>query len=132
MALDAHAEGDDVNDEEFVRQHWKEVVVSRNSGLVNVRGDGPRFDLNITPQRDDSYGDLGRGLSYSDFGYYEEKVWAKARAFTEARLEQIRQVEEEIAYVRRWHRGPHPVWTRILAREQATLAELRIGMKVTA
>ena len=113
MALDAHAEGDSMTDdnERYVRDRW-----------------------NLVHRCDGSYrGYLGGVVLIQDtHGLLHFETWAAARAFTEARLEQIRQVEEEIAYVRRWHRGPHPVWTRILAREQATLAELRIGMKVTA
>jgi len=61
---------------------------------------------------------------------------AAAAAFTRERKEQIRQVEEEIAYTEReaevgeligadWT----PITKRILVREQAALAELRKGMR---
>ena len=63
--------------------------------------------------------------------------WSAARAFTENREREIAEVEEEIEYVssfawlpsRSGKREEHPVWQRILAVEQARLAELRRGMK---
>jgi hypothetical protein len=64
----------------------------------------------------------------------EAKAWRAAAEFTTQRQEQIRQVGEEIKIVRnelslgrdRWN---SPEFIRILAREQAALAELQRGMK---
>jgi hypothetical protein len=77
-------------------------------------------------------------------------AWSAARAFTEERLEQIRQVEEEIQYLALHLRSiklaiegayemrapanleddqrDYSTVCRILAREQAALAELKYGM----
>jgi hypothetical protein len=63
-------------------------------------------------------------------------AWHSAAKFTVQRQEEIWQVEEEIKIVRnelslgrdRWN---SPEFIRILAREQATLAELQRGMKGT-
>jgi hypothetical protein len=95
------------------------------------------------------YGSLGGGAMVQ-FGPHALPTWQAARAFTEAREESIRQVEEEIeavneqvaaasswivacgdenpegqkcavAYVARWE--------RVLAREQAALAELKRGFR---
>ena len=77
--------------------------------------------------------------------WFEYDSWAEARAFTEARLEEIRQVEEEIAFLEHStscerERFPYSLrvfpaekrfvsYSRILARERAALADLRKGMK---
>jgi len=96
------------------------------------------------------------------FGQVRAKHWQAARAFTEAREEEIRQVEEEIALLESFapviDRDALDAWAgidedpgddtihdyeplavenakfqvrmqRILAREQAALAELKRGMK---
>jgi hypothetical protein len=66
---------------------------------------------------------------------YEEwdKAWAAAAEFTRERLEQIRQVEEEIDILRTGvsllRSSYLDVILRVLARERAALAELRRGMK---
>ncbi len=58
-------------------------------------------------------------------------AWLAAAAFTEDRLEQIRQVEEEIDFLFEGaipHRNAD-IRSRILAREQAALADLKRGMR---
>jgi hypothetical protein len=68
--------------------------------------------------------------------------WSAAAEFTRARLEQIRQVEEEIALVTHEYKratvcgvsmggatGKALAWQRVIEREQAALAELKRGMK---
>lgn len=63
--------------------------------------------------------------------------WQAAFAFTKAREEEIRQVEEEIMELQDdiscYHTGEHfyAIYGRILAREQSALAELQRGMKAT-
>lgn len=54
-----------------------------------------------------------------------------ARAFTDERLEAIRQVEEEIALLAGWRFvcENNPAAKRILARTEAHLAELKRGLK---
>ena len=67
----------------------------------------------------------------------EAEAWSAARAFTEQRERDIAEVEEEIALVVKMHGSVHDLrkrdrmryWQRILAVEQARLAELRRGMK---
>jgi hypothetical protein len=75
---------------------------------------------------------------------YEEwdKAWSAAAEFTRERLEQIRQVEEEISVITHEYKkatvcgvsmgaatGKVLIWQRVLAREHAALADLRRGMK---
>ena len=62
--------------------------------------------------------------------------WAAAAEFTEQRLKDVRQVELEIALLRGLlfllsaENGDltAPIWERVLAREQAALADLKKGM----
>lgn len=67
----------------------------------------------------------------------ESAAWQAAFAFTKAREEEIRQVEEEIMELQDdiscYHTGEHfyAIYGRILAREQSALAELQRGMKAT-
>jgi len=61
--------------------------------------------------------------------------WAAAAEFTSQRLEEIRRVDEEIECLKMWRSMVEPKdipWKaadRILAREQAALAELKRGLR---
>jgi hypothetical protein len=105
------------SDEEFVRRHWTKIRTERDFGFhiwfADPEGDPYLF---VEEQRD------------------AQKQWAAAAEFTRTRLEQIRQIEEEI----RWMTGIEwagqvgynaPTVARILAREQEALAELQKGMR---
>jgi len=104
-------------DEKFVREHFDGVWLrgARKSGCWVQWGEAS----------------LGR-LVFS-----EAEAWSAAAAFTRQRLEEIRQVEEEIENIRSSSEGLQEngeyyrmrVFDRILAREQAALAELKRGMK---
>ena len=77
-------------------------------------------------------------------GYFksEEGAWSAALAFTEQRLREIAEVEEEIEILNSEIEEPDDNWKdpsqaveaflRILDREQAALAELKRGMKAEA
>jgi hypothetical protein len=77
-------------------------------------------------------------LPFSQTGFdTESEAWRAANEFTEERLEQIRQVEEEIK-VAKFKRNTDAasgfiahvvVWDRILASRQSALQELKRGMK---
>ena len=106
-----------MTDEEYVRARWERVIVC-----------------------DGSYRHYAKGtilLNWANHQFYEFNDWSAARAFTEQREREIAEVQEEIEYVssfawlpsRSGKREEHPVWQRILAVEQARLAELRRGMK---
>jgi hypothetical protein len=90
-----------MDDEIFVRQHM-EVCVGA-SGTIWFQG---------LPQ-------FGR--------------WSEARVWLDGRLKQIAEVKEEIAFIEARLRVANikemPIRSRILAREQAALDELRRGMK---
>jgi hypothetical protein len=67
-------------------------------------------------------------------GAWEAFEWAAAAEFTRAKLEQIRQVVEEIAYLlnimgRAKETAPDHCVHRVLAREQDALTELKRGMR---
>jgi hypothetical protein len=112
-----------MTDEEFVRAHWAgenalEVLETKDpmpefcSWSVRIRVFGPTF--------------------YRDTLM---NAWAAAAAFTRERLEQVRQIEDEIVvlgYLLRDSRG-YPsrivVSHRIQARLQAALADAKRGMK---
>jgi len=56
--------------------------------------------------------------------------WPNLRAYTEARLEEIRQVEEEIAWLEDCpSHGNEAEQQRVLRSRQAALAELKRGLK---
>jgi hypothetical protein len=79
----------------------------------------------------DSGGEASIFFHQGDTGF-NVPTWAAARAFTEQRLEEIREVRAEIAWLIRQDHSvdAQPVPRRILARLQATLADLQRGMKV--
>ena len=118
-------------DEEFVRSVWKTVTESEYD---------PHEGYTIPQTR----------VDFGHHHYTEIKAadaWSAAAEFTRERLEQIRKVEEEIAYLTPQRDSmrkrnsceaieAQPAWfqawdilDRILAREQAALAELKRGMK---
>ena len=69
---------------------------------------------------------------YEEHSMSAEDAWDAAYAFTLAREEEVRQVEEEVALLKGWRyvqEGISPQATRILAREQAALDELKRGMR---
>ena len=94
------------SDEEFVRGVWKPVY---------------------------RYQSLS-GVSMIQFGSHSLQTWEEAAAYTRERLEQIRQVEEEVELIEGGLKEILPTSTldaleRILVREQAALADLKRGMK---
>ncbi len=125
-----------MTDKEYVCEHWKIVEESIYD---------PHEGYTIPQTR----------IDFGSHHYTERKAnsaWSAAAEFTRERLEQIRQVEREIEVLEPFAEGrmPNkleqlPPWAnpvlhlellrrgfairRILAREQATLAELRKGMR---
>ena len=108
-----------MTDEEYVRARWERVIVC-----------------------DGSYRHYAKGtilLNWANHQFYEFNDWSAARAFTEEREREIAEVEEEIAWLNQMKRNLPPgrptkeerqaILQRILAVEQARLAELRRGMK---
>ena len=111
-------------DEEYVRARWERVIVC-----------------------DGSYRHYAKGtilLNWSNHQFYEFKDFSAARAFTKQREREIAEVEEEIALLKLvivtikndimfdagcWVEKDELKAKRILAVEQARLAELRRGMK---
>ena len=98
--------------EAYVRGKWENVIVC-----------------------DGSYRSYARGtvlFNWANHKFYEFADWDAAYAFTLAREEEVRQVEEEVALLKGWRyvqEGISPQATRILAREQAALDELKRGMR---
>ena len=110
-------------DEQFVREKWEEVREQVQACVHEAPVNQHGFVFVRCGEDEEMIGS----------GTYRER-WAAAAEFTRNRLEQIRQVEEEIEEIR----GPLcrdqacvrcVIHTRILAREQAALADLRRGMK---
>ena len=101
-----------MTDEEYVRARWERVIVC-----------------------DGSYRHYAKGtilLNWANHQFYEFNDWSAARDFTEQREREIAEVEEEIAWLSDGMDCSDPddeVGQRILAVEQARLAELRRGMK---
>jgi len=108
---------DGQGDEQFVREHWEraEACPHRDNRQCCISLGGRMFTRVTVPN------------TVSGYAPSESEAWAAARVFTEARLEEIRQVEEEIEYLEDFAFGQP--WKRILFREQAALAELKRGLK---
>lgn len=104
------------DNEQFVRARWKWIVVRK-------RDDREDWEW---------FGSLKWQMT-ATLADTEAEAWSAARAFTEARLESIRLVEEEVAWVTERLACPMSkdceTAKRILAREQKVLEELQRGMK---
>jgi hypothetical protein len=108
-------------DEKFVREHWESVREHDQRSLREAPKDWHGFVL-VTK---------GHGEEMIASGNQAER-WAAAAKFTLQRLEEIRQVEEEIAEITELAEqgSTRPgARLRILARRQAALSDLRKGMK---
>ena len=112
-----------MTDEEYVRSKWENVSVTDWYADTNCAVEAWSVQLY-------------RWTSRVGHTAIDTEMWANAAMFTRERERQIAEVEEEIAYVDEYICGePHGVECfncrvghRILAREQAALDELRIGM----
>jgi hypothetical protein len=104
-------------DEEYVRSKWAEITVK-------------------------TYGNSRPFWICSQFEYLangpfetEAEMWQAARAFTEAREEEIRLLEEECDLLFQKHEAAsnkpahQAIYARIMSREQAALTELKRGMR---
>jgi hypothetical protein len=107
-----------LTDEEFVRQHWEAPFSLRDWdgwAIVLAEADGVSGRIGIFRQ-----------LS-------KDAALLKARAFTEARLEEIRQIDEELDFIESRlitaNVKEMPIRGRILARERDALAALKRGMR---
>jgi len=111
-----------MTDEEYVRSRLEDVYWDKR--FYNNQGDVVHLGWSICAAET------------------EEEGWKLAVAWTRTREEEIRLVEEEIAELHEEFDWSHPennytheatltyaIFQRILAREQAALAELRRGMK---
>ena len=121
-------------DEKFVREHWA-YVRSWVRDLDSYGTDQFNVALFLNA-KDAKWCDNPFQGWQEDYGK-EKAVWASAAEFTRNRLEEIRQVEEEMMLLRSMvillDSEPGdltaPIYKRTLARLQAALAELKRGMK---
>ncbi len=102
-----------ITDEEFVRKH----------GICNVHA----LPLGKTLFWGYADGHHRRDWEFED----EDEAWAAAAEFTRERLEQIRQVEEEIEWLASIEDDvtPNDIFNGIMMREQAARSALKKGMK---
>jgi hypothetical protein len=107
-------------DEQFVREMWVDCCVEDHSTCC-----GPFEPIRVRMTD-----------SMSRWAATAEQAWSAAAVFTRERLEQIRQVEEEIEWlnsnecaIHTQLRRKEKLRLRILAREQAALTELKKGMR---
>jgi hypothetical protein len=104
--------------EEFVKRHWD------NTEFIRER-DGYHAEPWIFFTDNALY----RSFRASSL----EKLWELGRKFTEKRIDEIAQIEEEIESLtsvsRSYCQSAKAVQNRIIAREQEALAKLREGMK---
>lgn len=128
-----------MSDEEFVRQHW-------------VRAEDCPHDVNGSPKGVSiSLGGQGftRACVPDPYARSFSEAWTAAAEFTRDRLEQIRQIEEEIEYLNTqiavsdyrlkqnlndpydaaWWSKRAGAEKRILSHEQDALTELKRGMR---
>lgn len=82
-------------------------------------------------------GDSGQNARIIARGTSVDAAWLAAATFTDERLEEIRQVEEELAWLKVvqsiFYSNParRAIRARLLARTEAHLADLQRGMRVT-
>jgi hypothetical protein len=109
--------GGDMTDEQFVREQWESV----NWGASNLSR--TQYVVIVYDDKD--------GIAFAS--KTQAEAWSAAAEFTRERLEQIRQVEEEITCldvdVRRSEPFIRPIYERILASRKAALTELKKGMR---
>jgi hypothetical protein len=114
--------------EEFVRKHWGNVEIHRRGSTLNNEPVWAFFTTN------DLYVKILARVS-------QKELWDEAAKFTRERLKQIANVEQEIYAVETelkatrtldwkvpWVKAKVATWSRVMAREQAALDELRSGM----
>jgi hypothetical protein len=108
---------------EYVEEHVPGVKISEGAYASVVY-----FETGIA--------DIERSTRAIGQGHNYQEAWHAAYLFTLERVEEIRQVEAEIAvlmdhipsiYAKAWERDKNE-WSRIIARLQAALAELKRGM----
>jgi hypothetical protein len=113
-------------DEQFVREMWVDCCVEDHSTCC-----GPFEPIRVRMTD-----------SMSRWAATAEQAWSAAAEFTRERLEQIRQVEEEVSVITHEYKkatvcgvfmgaatGKALIWQRVLAREHAALTELKKGMR---
>jgi hypothetical protein len=114
-------------EEQFVREHWEWAVVAPAVPFSGLKQD--EFELMLP------------GFKWPVGFKSPDEAWSRAAEFTLERLEQIRQVEEEIEWLCQIQFGytclqdlenRSKAQKRILAIEQARLVELKRGMKADA
>jgi hypothetical protein len=106
-----------MDDEEFVRAHWEEPTYFRPAHVINVSS-GYTQDSVVS-------------------GESEDAAWSAAAEFTRERLEQIRQIKQEMSLLGGMvvllsvEPGDEtaPIYQRTIARLEAALADLKRGMK---
>jgi hypothetical protein len=112
-------------DREYVEARWQRAELMDRSTF------DPRADP-MTGRFAISLGDMDNTWWCSEWFINKSDAYSAARKFTEAREEEIRQVREEIEFmkaeVRGWMRKGTSAY-RILAREQSALDALLKGMK---
>lgn len=130
-------------DEKFVREQWADVALWDRQMLYGNKEQFWEVELVIAP------GSFSRHCKPT-----QAEAWSAAAEFTRTRLQQIRDVEEEIAWLgKNLPRPPRarpgesmsealrservaayerdkPTAVRVLDREQAALAELKRGLRV--
>ena len=122
-----------MNAEEKVRAAWKRVRYSE-TGLTDA---GPCY---VTISLEDH--PTAGTVIFMHHGRSKEECFSAAEAFTDDRLKQVAEIEEEIEFLQNrvrphWPSENDVPWVvadasrldRILKREQAALTELRRGMK---
>ena len=105
-----------MNAEERVRAAWECV------GIQWANIGGKRYGMAHSN---------GLGIPLQGF-LTEDEIWSAAAAFTDERLKQVAEIEEEIAIQREFVMLPlpeHLVYERTWRRLQAIREELRRGMK---
>jgi hypothetical protein len=111
--------------EKFVCDHWEraQVCPHPHDQRCWISLGGRTFTRVTVPE------------SISDYAENEAAAWSAAKAFTEARLEEIRLVEEEIEFLGILQRNLTMTDSELIAiegiivREQAALSELKRGMR---
>jgi hypothetical protein len=123
------------DNEKFVRKHWEHV----RSWVRDLDSYGTdQFNVALFLNAKDAKWCDNPFQGWQEDVGKEDTVWSAAAEFTRSRLEEIRQVEEEMMLLRSMvillDSEPGdltaPIYKRTLARLQAALAELKRGMRI--
>ncbi len=117
-----------MSDEEYVRGAWN-VYVWKAEPTTSHPSDCGDWYVDLLKSGNDKHG------AYTFSALTKSAAWSAAAEFTRARVEEVRQVREEMGMANAWRKvmqegsNGQAVCQRILSRLEAELTRLTAGMR---